>query len=234
MLHKCNIRTIPSCVTAKPPPTKKTYYPDIGKEQNFLQYILRCGGTSTNSAGVVLSWVLNKHAYAFLEHDTALIHLFQFIIFTTVLSQRFEHILSDMILRNGQHAVAYFGVKIAWFMDICVSGASRGRKQVIGPQAKNKLSVEHHDLIVILSKFKDIIMFKANKMLESEKTLRIETAGRCRFNSKFMGWFYAIKKINDRPDIIALIDVIPNDIGMEWETTDNKKTSRGVGKTRID
>ena len=125
-VHIPIIRTIPSVVTAKPPPTKETYYPDIGKEENFLQYILRCGGTSTNSAGVVLSRVLNMHAYAFLEQDTGLIHLFQFIIFTTVLSQRFEHILSDMILMNGKHSVPYFGVKIARFMDICVSGGVQG------------------------------------------------------------------------------------------------------------
>ena len=85
-VHIPSTRTIPSCVTAKPPPMKETHYPEIGKEENFLKYILRCGGTSTKSAGVVLSRVLHKHAHAFVTNDTALIHLFQFIIFATVLS----------------------------------------------------------------------------------------------------------------------------------------------------
>ena len=58
--------TIPSCVPAKPPPTKEGHHPEIGKEENFLQYILHCGGTSTKSAGVVLSRVLKKHAHAFV------------------------------------------------------------------------------------------------------------------------------------------------------------------------
>ena len=162
------VGTIPSSATTKPPPTKERYYPVIGSPENFIQYILHCKGTSTKSAGVVLSRVLNKHAHAFLKNDAALIHLFQFIIFTTVLSQRFDHILlSDMIVRNEKHTVQYFGVMIIRFMDICISGDWRGPK---GPQSKNKLLVEHHVPIGILSEFKDVIMFKANKMLESEKT----------------------------------------------------------------
>ena len=67
-------------------------------------------------------------------------------------------------------------------------------------------------------------MFKANKMLESEKTLCIKTAGSCRFKSKFMGCFLGLKKLKERSDIIGMEDVIPNDIGMEWERTDKKKT----------
>ena len=77
-------------------------------------------------------------------------------------------------------------------------------------------------------------MFKANKMLASEKTLPLKTAGSCHFKSKFMGWFHAMKNLKERSDIIAMKDIIPNDIGMEWERTDKKKTSRGVGETHIE
>ena len=118
--------TIPSCVTAKPPPMTEVKYPNIGKEENFLQYILCCGGTSTQSAGLVLSRVFKNHPHAFVNNDVALVHVVELIIFATALSHRFRHILSYMIEKNGKHPVAYFGVKIARFMDICVCGESRG------------------------------------------------------------------------------------------------------------
>ena len=81
-------------------------------------------------------------------------------------------------------------------------------------------------------------MFKANKMLDTEKALCIKIAGSCRFRSKFMGWFGGLKKTEERrSDIIAMKDIIPNYIGMELEkkerkkTTDNKKTSCGGCKS---
>ena len=123
-----------------------------------------------------------------------------------------------MIEKNGKHPVAYFGVKIARFMHICVCGESRDTRK--GPQSNSKLSVQHHVLIGILSDFKDIIMFKANKMLDTEKALCIKIAGSCCFRSKFMGWFGGLKKTKERhSDIIATKDIITNYIGMELERT---------------
>ena len=71
--------TIPSCVTAKPPPMTEVKYPNIGKEENFLQYILRCGGTSTQSAGLVLSRVFKNHPHAFIKNDVELVHVVELI-----------------------------------------------------------------------------------------------------------------------------------------------------------
>ena len=79
--------TIPSCVTAKPPPMTEEKYPDIGKEENFFQYILRCGGTSTQSAGLVLSRVFKNHPHAFVKNDVALVHVVDLIIFATAFIQ---------------------------------------------------------------------------------------------------------------------------------------------------
>ena len=231
-------RTISSSVVAKHPPMTEVKYPDIGKKENFLQYILRCGGTSTESAAVVLSRVFKRYPLAFVKNDVALVHVIEFIIFATALSHRFQNILSHMIEKKGEHSVAYFGVKIARFMDICIIGDSRGTKK--GPQAQNKLSVEHHVLIGILSDFKDIVMFKSNKMLdtEQEKALCIKMGGSCRFRSKFMGWFGGLKTSEERrSDIIAMKEIIPYYIGMELEKkdmkkkTDNKKRSVGAGKS---
>ena len=82
-------RTIPSRVPAKRPPMTEEKYPDIGKEENFFQYILRCGGTSTQSASLVLSRVFKNHPHAFVNNDVALVHVVELIIFATALSHRF-------------------------------------------------------------------------------------------------------------------------------------------------
>ena len=119
-------RTTPSSVIAKRPPMAEVKYPDIGNKENFLQYILRCEGTSTQSAGVVLSREFKNHPHAVVKNDVALIHVIELIIFATALSHRFQHILSHIIEKKGEHPVAYFGVKIARFMDICVCGNREG------------------------------------------------------------------------------------------------------------
>ena len=236
LVHIPRTGTIPSLVPAKPPPKTEYKYQDIGKEENFFHYMLRCGGTSTKSAGLVLSNIVKNHPDAFVKNDVALIHVIELIIFATALSHRFPNILSRMIEKNGKHSVPYFGVKMARFMDICVCGDSRAVEK--GPQSNSKLLIEHYVLIGILSDYKDIIMFKANNSLDTEKAFCLKIAGSCRFKSKFMGWYGGLKNTKDpRPDIMAMRDIIPNYIGMELEkkekkkTTDNKKTSGGGGKS---
>ena len=45
------------------------------------------------------------------------------------------------MMTNNVDTVPYLGTKIAWLMDICLVGESRGGKD-IGPQAKRKLSLK--------------------------------------------------------------------------------------------
>ena len=142
--------TIPS-LPAKCPPITEDKYPDIGNDENFFHYMLRCGGTSTKSAGLVLSRIIKNHPDAFVKNDVALIHVIELIIFATALSHRFQNILSRMVKKNRKHPVAYFGVKMARFMDICVCGDSRAFDK--GPQSNMTIQENGHACSATFSMF---------------------------------------------------------------------------------
>ena len=108
--HTPNIHTVPSVVTTKPPPTKERNYPDIKEEEIVLQYIKRCGGSSTHSAAVVLGRIFKTHGETLVSslkkrnekkrYDKGIIYILEFIIFSTTLLHRCENIFTEMMTNN--------------------------------------------------------------------------------------------------------------------------------------
>ena len=89
---------------------------------------------SVESAALTISQILKQHGMTLInspnrKKDNGLEHIVQYIMFTTVLSQRFADVLGEMIesaesAGSDTAVVAKLGTKIFGVMDKCLCGES--------------------------------------------------------------------------------------------------------------
>ena len=123
------------------------------------------------------------------KKDNGIEHIVEYIMFTTVLSQRFADVVGEMIegarsAGDDTAVVAKLGTKIFGAMAKCLRGDSnKGRKD-----CKKLLKLEPPDFYKIVL-YRDILVFHSDK-LSAGRNFTTYLPKELTFKSRFSGWYY--------------------------------------------
>ena len=228
----------------KPTPLQHISYDAIADGECFLHYIKRCGGCSVQSAALIISQILKKHGNTFIDSpnrkkDNGLEHIVQYIMFTTVLSQRFADVLGEIIesattAGDDTAVVVKLGPKIFGVMEKCL----RGDSDTCRKDCKKVLKLEPSDLYKMVFQYRDILVYHSDEQ-SAENKFATYLPKELTFQSKFSGWYYRTRKIvNNKerdhedagePWIVAQEDILARILGVSMvenkTITDKKQTA---------